>query len=86
MSFISLLLDQISPGKTMADWGAVFVSLVLFVLLSPGLLFQIPGRVRFIEFGTFQTSGPALLVHSFLYLVLIYFSLLVVGVHMYIGI
>ncbi|MFQ6648833.1 hypothetical protein Gotur_021020, partial [Gossypium turneri] len=28
----------------MSDWGPVFVALVLFVLLTPGLLFQVPGH------------------------------------------
>ncbi|WJX92523.1 hypothetical protein P8452_74151 [Trifolium repens] len=27
----------------MSDWGPVFVSVVLFILLTPGLLVQIPG-------------------------------------------
>jgi Protein of unknown function (DUF3339) len=35
----------------MADWGPVVIAVVLFVLLSPGLLFQMPGRGRIIEFG-----------------------------------
>ncbi|KAK8653224.1 hypothetical protein V6N13_127234 [Hibiscus sabdariffa] len=34
-----------------ADWGPVIVSVVLFILLSPGLLFQLPSRTRVIEFG-----------------------------------
>ncbi|KAH6766594.1 transmembrane protein [Perilla frutescens var. hirtella] len=48
----------------MADWGPVFVAVVLFVLLSPGLLIQVPGRNRFVEFGNFQTSGVSILVHA----------------------
>ncbi|KAK3033342.1 hypothetical protein RJ639_034392 [Escallonia herrerae] len=28
----------------MSDWAPIFVAVVLFVLLSPGLLFQVPGR------------------------------------------
>lgn len=35
----------------MADWGPVVIAVVLFVLLSPGLLFQVPGRNRVVEFG-----------------------------------
>ncbi|EEF50888.1 conserved hypothetical protein [Ricinus communis] len=45
----------------MSDWGPVFVAVVLFILLTPGLLIQIPGRHRFIEFGNFQTSGVSIL-------------------------
>ncbi|XP_042479056.1 uncharacterized protein LOC122060001 [Macadamia integrifolia] len=69
----------------MSDWGPVFVAVVLFVLLSPGLLIQVPGRNRFIEFGNFQTSGVSILVHSILYFALICIFLLAVGVHVYLG-
>ncbi|PPS10512.1 hypothetical protein GOBAR_AA10095 [Gossypium barbadense] len=30
----------------MSDWGPIIVALVLFVLLTPGLLFQVPGHHR----------------------------------------
>lgn len=33
------------------DWGTVIVAVTLFLLLSPGLLFQIPARTRVVEFG-----------------------------------
>ncbi|KAL4192374.1 hypothetical protein AMTRI_Chr06g171610 [Amborella trichopoda] len=69
----------------MADWGPVFVAVVLFIFLTPGLLFQVPGRGRFIEFGNFHTSGVSILVHSLLYFALIAIFLLAVRVHMYIG-
>lgn len=69
----------------MSDWGPVFVAVVLFVLLSPGLLFQVPGRQRFVEFGNFQTSGASIMVHSILYFALICIFLLAIEVHMYIG-
>ncbi|KAK3035889.1 hypothetical protein RJ639_033026 [Escallonia herrerae] len=35
----------------MADWGPVVIAVVLFVLLTPGLLCQIPGKGRVVEFG-----------------------------------
>ncbi|XP_062019210.1 uncharacterized protein LOC133735793 [Rosa rugosa] len=41
----------------MADWGPVVIAVVLFVLLSPGLLFQLLGKSRVVEFGNMQTSG-----------------------------
>ncbi|KAI3417933.1 uncharacterized protein J3R85_014065 [Psidium guajava] len=69
----------------MSDWGPVFVAVVLFVLLTPGLLIQIPGRSRFIEFSSFQTSSASILVHSILYFALVCIFLLAIGVHMYIG-
>ncbi|EYU45418.1 hypothetical protein MIMGU_mgv1a025760mg [Erythranthe guttata] len=65
----------------MSDWGPVFVAVVLFVLLTPGLLIQVPGRSRFVEFGNFQTSGVSILVHAIIYFVLICILLLAIGVH-----
>ncbi|MBA0791570.1 hypothetical protein Gohar_016144, partial [Gossypium harknessii] len=54
-----------------ADWGPVIVSVVLFILLSPGLLFQLPARTRVIEFGNMCTSGIAILVHAVIYFCII---------------
>ncbi|KAK3025549.1 hypothetical protein RJ639_041027 [Escallonia herrerae] len=48
----------------MADWGSVVMTVVLFVLLTPGLLCQIPGKGRVVEFGNMQTSGISILVHT----------------------
>ncbi|RDY01150.1 hypothetical protein CR513_15563, partial [Mucuna pruriens] len=67
----------------MADWGPVFVSAVLFILLTPGLLVQIPGRGRLVEFGNFQTSGLSILVHAILYFALVCIFMLAIGIHMF---
>ncbi|XP_026385465.1 uncharacterized protein LOC113281043 [Papaver somniferum] len=69
----------------MTDWGPVFVSVVLFILLTPGLLVQIPGRNKAVEFGNFQTSGVSICVHSVIYFVLVCIFLLALQIHMYIG-
>ncbi|KAJ3683273.1 hypothetical protein LUZ60_013500 [Juncus effusus] len=69
----------------MADWGPVFVSIVLFILLVPGLLFQIPGKNRIIEFGNFQTSALSILVHSVIFFALSAIFLIAIGVHIYLG-
>ncbi|KAL2336156.1 hypothetical protein Fmac_010602 [Flemingia macrophylla] len=69
----------------MSDWGPVFVSVVLFILLTPGLLIQIPGKSRIVEFSNFQTSGVSILVHSIIYFALVCIFLLAVGIHMYTG-
>ncbi|KAJ6326299.1 hypothetical protein OIU78_013411 [Salix suchowensis] len=71
-------------GK-MSDWGPVFMAVVLFILLTPGLLFQVPGRHRCVEFGNFQTSGASIMVHTLLYFSLICVFLLAVKVHLYLG-
>ncbi|KAH1038934.1 hypothetical protein J1N35_040677 [Gossypium stocksii] len=66
----------------MSDWGPVFIAVVLFILLTPGLLIQVPGRSRYVEFGNFQTSGVSILVHSIIYFGLICIFLIAIGVHM----
>ncbi|XP_052182667.1 uncharacterized protein LOC127795188 [Diospyros lotus] len=69
----------------MGDWGPVLVATVLFVLLTPGLLFQLPGKSRVVEFGNMQTSGAAILVHAAIYFGLITIFLIAIGVHVYTG-
>ncbi|CAL9123777.1 unnamed protein product [Musa hybrid cultivar] len=69
----------------MADWGPVFVAVVLFVLLSPGLLFQIPGNGRLVEFVSLKTSGLAIFVHSIIFFALAAIFILAIGVHVYTG-
>ncbi|KAL6350093.1 hypothetical protein AAG906_004031 [Vitis piasezkii] len=68
---------------SMADWGPVIVATVLFVLLTPGLLFQIPAKGRLVEFGNMSTSGLSILVHTVIYLVVLTIFLIVLGVHIY---
>lgn len=69
----------------MFNWGSIVVTVMLFVLLTPGLLFQVPGRSRCIEFGNFQTSAAAIVVHSLLYFGLVCLFLIAIRVHFYIG-
>ncbi|KAF5460074.1 hypothetical protein F2P56_019971 [Juglans regia] len=67
----------------MADWGPVIVAVLLFVLLSPGLLFQMPAKGRVVEFGNMQTSGASILVHAIIYFGLITIFVIAIGVHIY---
>ncbi|XP_074309143.1 uncharacterized protein LOC141643747 [Silene latifolia] len=69
----------------MADWGPVFVAVVLFIILTPGLLVTIPGRNRVVEFSGFHTSGAAILVHTLIFFALICIFLLAINLHVYIG-
>ncbi|KAL4331636.1 hypothetical protein S245_046569 [Arachis hypogaea] len=68
-----------------ADWGPVVMAVVLFVLLSPGLLFQLPAKGRVVEFGNMQTSGISILIHTIIFFVLITIFLIAIGVHIYSG-
>lgn len=44
-----------------ADWRPVVVVVMMFILLSLGLLFQLLARTRVIEFVNMYTSGIAVL-------------------------
>ncbi|KAL0728428.1 hypothetical protein Bca4012_024521 [Brassica carinata] len=69
----------------MSDWGPILVTVILFVMLTPGLLFQLPGRQRYVEFGNFQTSAASVMVHSLLYFSLVCVFLLALKIHIYIA-
>ncbi|OMO71657.1 hypothetical protein COLO4_28147 [Corchorus olitorius] len=69
----------------MLDWAPILVGLLLFILLSPGLLFQLPGNNRTVEFGNFQTNGKAIVIHTLLFFGLFTILILAVGVHIYTG-
>lgn len=69
----------------MADWGPVVIGVLLFVLLQPGLLFQLPGHSRQLEFGSMKTNGKAIAVHTLIFFVLYAILILAVHVHIYTG-
>nr|ABK23540.1 unknown [Picea sitchensis] len=64
----------------MADWGPVLVGVILFVLLSPGLLIQFPGNCRTIDFGNLETSGRSILMHTIIFFGLFALFTVVIGV------
>ncbi|KAK4282242.1 hypothetical protein QN277_013642 [Acacia crassicarpa] len=66
-----------------ADWGPVVVAVALFIVLSPGLLFQLPARHRVVEFGGMGTSGIAILVHAIIYFVVLTILLIAIGIHIH---
>ncbi|OAY64993.1 hypothetical protein ACMD2_12800 [Ananas comosus] len=66
----------------MADWAPVVVGVVLFVLLSPGLLIEFPGSRRPLDFGGFRTNGKAVFFHTLIFFAL--FSILIVALHLHI--
>ncbi|KAL7232798.1 hypothetical protein ACSBR2_010751 [Camellia fascicularis] len=63
------------------DWGPVVIGVVLFVVLTPGLFFQLPGKSRVVEFNNMQTSGVSILVHTIIFFGLITIFLIAIGVH-----
>ncbi|PON61288.1 hypothetical protein PanWU01x14_146650 [Parasponia andersonii] len=69
----------------MADWGPVLIAVVLFVLLTPGLICQVPGNSRAVDFCNRQTSGRSIFVHSIVFFGLVIIFFIAIGVHIYIG-
>ncbi|RHN44954.1 hypothetical protein MtrunA17_Chr7g0225011 [Medicago truncatula] len=69
----------------MADWAPIVIGLILFVLFSPGLLFQLPGKGRVVEFVNFQTSAISIFVHSLLFFGFMVIFIVAIDVHIYSG-
>ncbi|KAI8533401.1 hypothetical protein RHMOL_Rhmol10G0006700 [Rhododendron molle] len=69
----------------MADWGPVLIGVALFVLLQPGLLFQIPGHSRTVELGSMKTNGKSIAFHTLLFFTLYAIVILALHVHIYTG-
>lgn len=74
-----------SKSEMSADWGPVVVAVVMFILLSPGLLFQLPARTRVMEFGNMNTSGIAILVHAVIYFCIITILVIAIGIHIHVN-
>ncbi|XP_021713709.1 uncharacterized protein LOC110695040 [Chenopodium quinoa] len=70
----------------MVDWGPVVVSVGLFILLSPGLLFQLPARTRIVEFGNMSTSGISILIHAVIYFCILTILTIAIGIHIRSGV
>ncbi|XP_077228908.1 AT.I.24-6 protein, putative (DUF 3339) [Tasmannia lanceolata] len=67
------------------DWAPIIIAVVLFILLSPGLLFQMPARTRAMEFGNMCTSGISILVHSVFFFGILTILVIAIGVHIRTG-
>ncbi|ESQ41373.1 hypothetical protein EUTSA_v10015204mg [Eutrema salsugineum] len=65
------------------NWGPVLMSVVLFIVLTPGVLFQLPGKTKVVEFGGFQTSGAAIVIHTLIFFACITVSLIALNIHIY---
>ncbi|XP_010420033.1 PREDICTED: uncharacterized protein LOC104769641 [Camelina sativa] len=65
------------------NWGPVLMSVILFIVLTPGVLFQFPGKTKVVEFGGFQTSGGAIVIHTLIFFACITVSLIALHIHIY---
>ncbi|KAG5408444.1 hypothetical protein IGI04_004763 [Brassica rapa subsp. trilocularis] len=65
------------------NWGPVLMSVIFFIVLTPGVLFQVPGKTKVVEFGGFQTSGAAIVIHTLIFFACITVSLIALHIHIY---
>ncbi|KAG6542969.1 hypothetical protein Mapa_015661 [Marchantia paleacea] len=65
----------------MVDVAALIIAVILFVILSPGLVLQIPGEERPVEFTNNRTSLSSIIVHAIVFCILFYLLQLAFGVH-----
>ncbi|KAM0870078.1 hypothetical protein ACQ4PT_023333 [Festuca glaucescens] len=61
----------------MIDWAPVVVGVVLFVLLSPGLLLELPGTHGCVDFCSLRTTGKSISVHTLVFFTL--FAVITLG-------
>jgi hypothetical protein len=67
----------------MLDWAPVVVGVVLFVLLSPGLLIEFPGTTRWVDFGSLRITGKAATIHTILFFTLFAIITMAFKLHIY---
>jgi len=65
----------------MVDAAALVIGVILFVILSPGLLLQIPGDDRPVEFTNQRTSFASVGVHTVVFVLLFWFLQWIFHVH-----
>ena len=67
----------------MRDWAALLIASALFAFLSPGFIFQIPGKERPVDFLGMKTNIAAIFVHAVIYGLLLILLFIVLNVHLY---
>lgn len=68
----------------MKDWAAPIIAAALFAFLSPGLVFQIPGKGRPLDFMNMKTSAASIFVHMILYGLLLILFIVILHIHLYV--
>ncbi|KAK9104125.1 hypothetical protein Scep_020969 [Stephania cephalantha] len=68
----------------MKDWAAPIFAAALFALLSPGLLFQMPGKHQPVGIINMKTSIASILVHAVIYGLLLMLFLVILHLHLYV--
>ncbi|XP_009344918.1 uncharacterized protein LOC103936776 [Pyrus x bretschneideri] len=67
----------------MKDWAAPLIASALFAFLSPGLVFQMPGKERPLEFMNMKTNIASMFLHAVIYGLLLILFLIILDIHIY---
>ncbi|CAJ1788073.1 unnamed protein product [Sphenostylis stenocarpa] len=78
------LLSSFGCVSTMNDWAPPLIAAALFWLLSPGMIFQLPGKNAPFEFMNMKTTVASMFVHTVIYGLLLMLFFVVLSVHLYI--
>jgi hypothetical protein len=68
----------------MNDWAPPLIASALFWLLSPGMIFQLPGKNSPLEFMNMKTTIASIFVHAVIYGLLLMLFFVVLNFHLYI--
>ncbi|WCJ27454.1 hypothetical protein M5689_009197 [Euphorbia peplus] len=68
----------------MNDWAAPLIAAALFAFLSPGMVFQMPGKEGPLGFMNMKTSIASIFVHMVLYGLLLILFFVVLHIHLYV--
>ncbi|XP_031490924.1 uncharacterized protein LOC116258010 [Nymphaea colorata] len=68
----------------MKDLASSIAALVLFVLITPGLIFQLPGKRRPVDFMNMKTSWVSILVHAIIFGLLMTLFTVLLHPHLYV--
>lgn len=67
----------------MKNWAAPLIASGLFAFLSPGLVFQMPGKERPVGFMNMKTSVASIFLHAVIYGLLIILFLVILDIRIY---
>ncbi|XP_009415890.2 uncharacterized protein LOC103996656 [Musa acuminata AAA Group] len=73
-----------SSGRAMKDWAPSIIATALFAFLCPGVILQLPGKHRPVDFLNMKTSVVAILAHALLFGLLLLLFLVILKAHLYI--
>ncbi|KAJ7959823.1 hypothetical protein O6P43_020351 [Quillaja saponaria] len=68
----------------MHDWAGPLTAAALFAFLSPGMVFQMPGKNRPFDFMSMKISVASIFVHTVIYGLLLVLFLVVLNIHLYV--